>query len=99
MPSTNGHGPKRAILYTRVSGDKQRDYGYSLDDQRRELRVWAVKEGYEILEEIEDGAWSGGFFERPGLDRACGTSWPPVAWMSWLRSLGIVWRAGYTPDC
>jgi site-specific DNA recombinase len=69
MPSTNGHGPKRAILYTRVSGDKQRDYGYSLDDQRRELRVWAVKEGYEILEEIEDGAWSGGFFERPGLDR------------------------------
>jgi DNA invertase Pin-like site-specific DNA recombinase len=28
-----------------------------------------AKEGYEVLEEIEDGAWSGGFFERPGLDR------------------------------
>jgi DNA invertase Pin-like site-specific DNA recombinase len=69
MPNTNGHDPKRAILYTRVSGDAQRDHGYSLSDQRRELREWAAKEGYELLDEVEDGAWSGGFLERPGLDR------------------------------
>jgi hypothetical protein len=25
MPSTNGHGPKRAILYARVSTDEQPD--------------------------------------------------------------------------
>lgn len=62
MPSTNGHGrkKKRAILYTRVSGDRQRDHGYSLSDQKRELEEWAVKEGYEVLEAVEDGAWSGG---------------------------------------
>ncbi len=55
MPSTNGH-KKTAILYTRVSGDKQRDHGYSLSDQRRELEAWAAKEGYDVLKVIEDGA-------------------------------------------
>jgi site-specific DNA recombinase len=69
MHSTNGHDPKRAILYTRVSGDSQRDHGYSLADQRRELEGWAKTEGYEILEIIEDGAWSGASLVRPGLDR------------------------------
>jgi DNA invertase Pin-like site-specific DNA recombinase len=29
MPSTNGHGPKRAILYARVSTDEQVRSGYS----------------------------------------------------------------------
>ena len=37
MPSTNGHGPKRAILYARVSSDDQLR-GYSLDQQIRALR-------------------------------------------------------------
>jgi site-specific DNA recombinase len=69
MPSSNGHGPKRAILYTRVSGDSQRDHGYSLADQRRELEEWAKTEGYEVCEVIEDGAWSGASLVRPGLDR------------------------------
>ncbi len=67
MPSTNGH-KKTAILYTRVSGDKQRDHGYSLSDQRRELEAWAVREGYDVLDVVEDGAWSGGDLTRPGLD-------------------------------
>ena len=31
MPNTNGHGPKRAILYARVSTDEQARSGYSLD--------------------------------------------------------------------
>ena len=59
MISINDHSSKKAILYTRVSGDKQRDYGYSLDDQRRELREWAAKEGYEVLEEVTDPGQSG----------------------------------------
>jgi hypothetical protein len=29
MPSTNGHGPRRAALYRRVSGDEQKTKGYS----------------------------------------------------------------------
>jgi DNA invertase Pin-like site-specific DNA recombinase len=67
--AANVHGPRRAILYTRVSGDRQRDHGYSLSDQKRELEEWAAKEGYQVLEAVEDGAWSGGSLVRPGLDR------------------------------
>ena len=33
MPNTNGHGPKRAILYARVSTDEQARYGFSLARQ------------------------------------------------------------------
>jgi site-specific DNA recombinase len=69
MPSTNGHKKKRAILYTRVSGDEQAKKGYSLPDQNDALREWAKREGYEVLEEIEDGGYSGAYLERPGLDR------------------------------
>ena len=53
MPSTNGHGPKRAILYARVSSDYQ-VRGYSLDQQIRALQEWASAEGYEVLEEVRD---------------------------------------------
>jgi predicted site-specific integrase-resolvase len=45
MPSTNGHGPKRAILYARVSTDEQARSGYSLDQQIRALREWVAREG------------------------------------------------------
>jgi hypothetical protein len=30
MPSTNGHGPRRAVFYARVSTDEQPRSGYSL---------------------------------------------------------------------
>jgi DNA invertase Pin-like site-specific DNA recombinase len=33
MLSTNGHGPKRAVLYVRVSTDEQARSGYSLAQQ------------------------------------------------------------------
>jgi site-specific DNA recombinase len=54
MPHTNGHGPKRAILYARVSTDEQAKRGYSLAQQLEALREYAVREGYEILEEVVD---------------------------------------------
>src|SRR5829696_4770925 len=69
MPSTNGYGPKRAILYTRVSGDEQRKKGYSLSDQRDALRTWASESGCQVVEEIEDAGFSGAYLERPGLDK------------------------------
>ena len=68
MPSTNGHGPKRAILYARVSSDDQ-VRGYSLNQQIRALREWVAREGYELLEVVRDEGWSGAYLERPGLDR------------------------------
>jgi site-specific DNA recombinase len=69
MPSTNGHGPKRAILYTRVSTDEQARSGYSLAQQLEALRKYATREGYEVLEEIRDPGQSGASLERPGMDR------------------------------
>jgi site-specific DNA recombinase len=68
MPSTNGHGPKRAILYARVSSDDQ-VRGYSLDQQIGALQEWSAREGYEVVEEVRDEGWSGAYLERPGLDR------------------------------
>jgi predicted site-specific integrase-resolvase len=61
MPSANGHGLKRsvlwAILYARVSTDEQARSGYSLAQQ------------LEALEEVVDPGQSGASFERPGMDR------------------------------
>jgi site-specific DNA recombinase len=68
MPSTNGHGPKRAILYARVSTDEQVRSGYSLAQQTEALRAHAAREGYEVLEEVVDPGQSGASLERPGMD-------------------------------
>jgi len=68
MPSTNGHGPKRAILYCRVSTDEQARSGYSLAQQLEALREYAAREGYEVLEEVSDPGQSGASLERPGMD-------------------------------
>jgi site-specific DNA recombinase len=68
MPSTNGHGPKRAVLYARVSTDEQAKSGYSLAQQMEALREYAGREGYEVLEEVKDPGQSGTSLERPGMD-------------------------------
>jgi site-specific DNA recombinase len=69
MPSTNGRGPRRAILYARVSTDEQARSGYSLAQQIEALRDYAAREGYEILEEVQDPGQSGASLARPGLDK------------------------------
>src|ERR671939_491398 len=69
MPSTNGHGPKRAVLYARVSTDEQARSGYSLAQQIEALREHATREGYEVLEEVQDAGQSGASLERPSMDR------------------------------
>jgi site-specific DNA recombinase len=69
MSSTNGHDPKQAILYCRVSTDEQARTGYSLAQQLEALREYANREGYEVLEEVSDPGQSGASLERPGMDR------------------------------
>ena len=69
MRSTNGHGPKRAILYARVSTDEQAKRGYSLAQQIEALREYADREGYEVLEEVSDPGQSGASLESPGMDQ------------------------------
>jgi site-specific DNA recombinase len=69
MPSANGHGSKRAILYARVSTEEQVRSGYSLAQQLEALRGYAAQEGYEVLEEVIDPGQSGASLERPGMDQ------------------------------
>src|SRR3712207_3669293 len=69
MPSTNGHVPRRAVLYARVSTQEQAHKGYSLAQQIEALRAYAAREGYEVLEEVSDPGQSGASLERPGMDR------------------------------
>jgi site-specific DNA recombinase len=69
VSSTNGHRPQRAILYARVSTDEQARSGYSLAQQLEALREYAAREGYEVIEEIQDPGQSGASLERPGMDR------------------------------
>lgn len=69
MVDTKGEVARTAIIYTRVSGDEQAKKGYSLPDQREACVRWCEDNGYEVVEEVEDAGWSGGYLERPGLDR------------------------------
>jgi site-specific DNA recombinase len=69
MTNTNGHGPKTAVLYARVSTEEQARSGYSLAQQMEALRTRAVAEGYEVIEEVSDPGQSGASLERPGIDR------------------------------
>jgi len=43
VPSANGRGPGRAILYARVSTDEQDRSGYSLAQQMEALRGYAAR--------------------------------------------------------
>jgi len=69
MGSSNGSGPRGAILYARVSTDEQARSGYSLAQQLEALREYAAREGYDVLEEVADPGQSGASLERPGMDR------------------------------
>jgi site-specific DNA recombinase len=72
MPTTNGRGPQRAVLYARVSTEEQSKSGYSIPEQLRELRAHAVREGYRVVEEVVDDGHSGADAHRPGLRRVMG---------------------------
>jgi site-specific DNA recombinase len=72
MVKANGHGPKRAILYARVSTEEQAKTGYSIPEQLRELRAYAARESYRVVEEVVDDGHSGADPHRPGLRRVMG---------------------------
>src|ERR671918_923435 len=69
MINTNGRDPKKAILYARVSTEEQAKTGYSIPEQLRELRSYAAREGYRVVEEVVDDGHSGADPHRPGLRR------------------------------
>lgn len=62
---------RTCIIYARVSSRRQAET-FSLPTQFRELRAWAEKSGYAVIEEVAD---TGGkdskrdVFDRPGVER------------------------------
>lgn len=72
MTDTNGHGPRTCVIYARVSTEAQRERGLSLPGQIRELRAWAEREGYRVLEAVGDGGGKDSKrdnLDRPGINR------------------------------
>jgi site-specific DNA recombinase len=78
MPSTNGHSPKRAILYARVSTDEQARTGFSLAQQLEALREYASREGYEVPRASPTPDRVGRAWSVPAWT-GCETSWLSVA--------------------
>jgi hypothetical protein len=86
MPITNGLGPKRAILYARVSTDEQARTGFSLCKQVEALRDCAARKGYEVLDKVSDPGQSGGNLERSGMDLMRNLAAVGASLRSWRRT-------------
>lgn len=60
---------KRAGVYVRVSTEEQRDYGYSIDGQLRELRDYCKRQDYFIADIYNDAGHSAKDLKRPNMER------------------------------
>ncbi len=59
---------KKAVIYTRVSTDEQRESGFSLQDQEKRLRVYCEKSEWDIIAHYQDDH-SAKDFKRPAFQR------------------------------
>ena len=59
----------RAAIYVRVSTEEQRDYGYSIDGQIRELKDYCKRKKYDVVDVYNDAGFSGKNMKRPNLER------------------------------
>jgi len=57
-----------AVIYCRVSSDRQASEGHGLDGQERRCREYAKVNGYTIAEVFRDKGASGGTISRPAFD-------------------------------
>lgn len=58
-----------AIIYCRVSSDKQVNEGHGLDGQELRCRQFAAQKGYEVAVVFKDEGVSGGSIHRPGMSQ------------------------------
>ena len=54
MEAENGSSLPIVVPYARVSTDEQAESGYSILDQKRTLIAYAEREGWHVVEIIED---------------------------------------------
>ncbi len=57
----------KALIYCRVSSDRQVTDGHGLDGQESHSRKFATAKGHEVERVFRDEGISGGDFERPGM--------------------------------
>jgi hypothetical protein len=94
MPGTNGHGPRRAILYGRVSTDEQVKRGYSLAQQMETLRAYAAPRGGEVWTQAFSRGWWRATPTCPAHTRRCPAS-SPRRWMPrWSPKSGTRYAGG-----
>src|SRR5438045_3072721 len=57
----------KAIIYCRVSSDRQVKEGHGLDGQELRCRRYAQEHGYDVAAVFRDEGISGGMIDRPGM--------------------------------
>jgi len=60
---------KKAVIYCRVSSQKQVDEGHGLESQEKSCRNYANSKGYVVDKTFHEGAVSGGDFDRPEMNK------------------------------
>lgn len=60
---------KKAIIYCRVSSDRQVAEGHGMDGQERMCRSYAETNGYNVIGKFGDEGVSGGVVDRPGMKK------------------------------
>ena len=56
-------------IYVRVSTEEQRDFGYSIEAQLRELRNYCSQRNLNIIHEYNDAGYSAKDLKRPEMER------------------------------
>jgi site-specific DNA recombinase len=57
----------KALIYCRVSSERQVKEGHGLDSQEKRCRDYAKNKGYEVVKVFTEEGVSGGLFERPAM--------------------------------
>ena len=60
---------KKAVIYCRVSSQRQVDEGHGLESQEKSCRSYADSKGYVVDVVFHEGAVSGGDFDRPKMNK------------------------------
>jgi DNA invertase Pin-like site-specific DNA recombinase len=62
----------KAIIYCRVSSEKQVNEGHGLDGQELRCKQYAEVRGYDVVKVFKDEGVSGGIVDRPGMKQLLG---------------------------
>lgn len=58
---------QKAVIYCRVSSDRQVNEGHGLNSQEKRCRDFANVKGYKVVKVFYDEGVSGGLFDRPAM--------------------------------